>query len=103
NQCPEEDASFLSKFFFFWFSRLVFQGYRCPLEAGDLWSLRDQDSSIKIMRTWKSSRLRTVNSCSMAHVNFYLFILHFLHVFYFIYIIFVFCNVVVLHLSIPTP
>ncbi|XP_049439277.1 multidrug resistance-associated protein 1-like [Epinephelus fuscoguttatus] len=49
NQCPEEDASFLSKFFFFWFSSLVFQGYRHPLQAADLWSLRDQDSSIRIM------------------------------------------------------
>ncbi|XP_071328193.1 multidrug resistance-associated protein 1-like isoform X2 [Trachinotus anak] len=49
NQCPEEDASFLSKFFFFWFSSLVVRGYRRPLAAGDLWSLRDQDSSIRIM------------------------------------------------------
>ncbi|XP_070780875.1 multidrug resistance-associated protein 1-like [Enoplosus armatus] len=49
NQCPEEDASFLSKFFFFWFSSLVVQGYRCPLQAVDLWPLRDQDSSIQIM------------------------------------------------------
>uniref|UniRef100_A0A3B4WXX9 ABC-type glutathione-S-conjugate transporter n=1 Tax=Seriola lalandi dorsalis TaxID=1841481 RepID=A0A3B4WXX9_SERLL len=49
NRCPEEDASFLSKFFFFWFSGLVVQGYRRPLQAEDLWSLRDQDSSIQIM------------------------------------------------------
>ncbi|XP_054478436.1 multidrug resistance-associated protein 1-like [Anoplopoma fimbria] len=49
NRCPEEDASFLSRFFFFWFSNLVVQGYRRPLLAADLWSLRDQDSSIRIM------------------------------------------------------
>ncbi|XP_040014052.1 multidrug resistance-associated protein 1-like [Xiphias gladius] len=49
NQCPEEDASFLSKFFFFWISSFVIQGYRRPLQAADLWSLRDQDSSIQIM------------------------------------------------------
>ncbi|XP_068585945.1 multidrug resistance-associated protein 1-like [Cebidichthys violaceus] len=49
NRCPEEDASFLSRFFFFWFSSLVVQGYRRPLQAADLWSLRDQDSSIRIM------------------------------------------------------
>ncbi|KAG8010392.1 Multidrug resistance-associated protein 1 [Nibea albiflora] len=49
NQCPEDDASFLSKFFFFWFSSLVVQGYRCPLQSADLWPLRDQDSSNKIM------------------------------------------------------
>ncbi|XP_040914476.1 multidrug resistance-associated protein 1-like [Toxotes jaculatrix] len=49
NRCPEEDASFLSKFFFFWFSSLVVRGYRRPLQAADLWALRDQDSSIRIM------------------------------------------------------
>ncbi|XP_028254087.1 multidrug resistance-associated protein 1-like [Parambassis ranga] len=49
NRCPEEDASFLSKFFFFWFSSLLIQGHRRPLQAADLWSLRDQDSSIRIM------------------------------------------------------
>uniref|UniRef100_UPI0037E8C348 multidrug resistance-associated protein 1-like n=1 Tax=Semicossyphus pulcher TaxID=241346 RepID=UPI0037E8C348 len=49
NKCPEDDASFLSKFFFFWFSSLVVRGYRSPLQAADLWSLRNQDSSIRIM------------------------------------------------------
>lgn len=28
---------------------LVFKGYQRPLEAEDLWSLRDQDSSMRIM------------------------------------------------------
>ncbi|XP_073333856.1 multidrug resistance-associated protein 1-like [Pagrus major] len=50
NQCPETDASFLSKFFFFWFSSLVVRGHRRPLQAADLWPLRDQDSSIWIMK-----------------------------------------------------
>ncbi|XP_070706055.1 multidrug resistance-associated protein 1-like [Pempheris klunzingeri] len=49
SRCPEEDASFLSKFFFFWVSSLVVQGYRRPLQAADLWPLRDEDSSIQIM------------------------------------------------------
>ncbi|XP_068425589.1 multidrug resistance-associated protein 1-like [Clinocottus analis] len=49
NRCPEEDASFFSKFFFFWFSSLVLQGYRRPLQAADLWPLRDQDSSSRIL------------------------------------------------------
>uniref|UniRef100_A0A673AZ73 ABC-type glutathione-S-conjugate transporter n=1 Tax=Sphaeramia orbicularis TaxID=375764 RepID=A0A673AZ73_9TELE len=56
NRCPEEDASFLSKFFFFWFSSLVVGGYRRPLCSSDLWSLRSQDSSTHIMseidRVW---------------------------------------------------
>ncbi|XP_056144596.1 multidrug resistance-associated protein 1-like [Lampris incognitus] len=49
NPCPVEDASFLSRFFFWWFSGLVFQGYRSPLQADDLWSLREEDSSDKII------------------------------------------------------
>ncbi|CAG5986479.1 unnamed protein product [Menidia menidia] len=57
NPCPEEDASFLSKFFFFWFSSLGLRGYWRPLQAADLWALRLQDSSIQIMadfqRLWK--------------------------------------------------
>uniref|UniRef100_A0A668AQY3 ABC-type glutathione-S-conjugate transporter n=1 Tax=Myripristis murdjan TaxID=586833 RepID=A0A668AQY3_9TELE len=49
NSCPEEDASFLSKFFFWWFSGLVMQGYRCPLQVADLWTLREKDSSHQII------------------------------------------------------
>ncbi|XP_071760532.1 multidrug resistance-associated protein 1-like [Centroberyx gerrardi] len=49
NACPEEDASFLSKFFFWWFSGLVMRGYRCPLQLEDLWSLREEDSSHQII------------------------------------------------------
>uniref|UniRef100_A0A6Q2YRY8 ABC-type glutathione-S-conjugate transporter n=1 Tax=Esox lucius TaxID=8010 RepID=A0A6Q2YRY8_ESOLU len=47
--CPEEDASFLSKMLFWWFGGLVVQGYRSPLQADDLWSLRDEDSSDRII------------------------------------------------------
>ncbi|XP_077478235.1 multidrug resistance-associated protein 1-like [Stigmatopora argus] len=50
NACPEEDASFLSKFFFFWFSGLVIRGFRRPLLASDLWPLREQDASPRIAR-----------------------------------------------------
>nr|XP_040022283.1 multidrug resistance-associated protein 1-like isoform X1 [Gasterosteus aculeatus aculeatus] len=54
NRCPEEDASFLSNFFFSWFSGLVVRGYRHPLQAADLWPLRDQDSSIRIMTDFEN-------------------------------------------------
>uniref|UniRef100_A0A9J7XB22 ABC-type glutathione-S-conjugate transporter n=1 Tax=Cyprinus carpio carpio TaxID=630221 RepID=A0A9J7XB22_CYPCA len=49
NPCPVEDASFLSQVLFWWFSRLVVKGYRSPLKAEDLWSLREQDTSEKII------------------------------------------------------
>ncbi|XP_003198194.2 multidrug resistance-associated protein 1 isoform X1 [Danio rerio] len=49
NPCPVEDASFLSKLLFWWYGRLVVKGYRSPLKAEDLWSLREEDTSEKII------------------------------------------------------
>ncbi|XP_055772481.1 multidrug resistance-associated protein 1-like, partial [Salvelinus fontinalis] len=45
NPCPVEDASFLSKMLFWWFGGLVIRGYRTPLQAEDLWCLREEDTS----------------------------------------------------------
>ncbi|XP_072454182.1 ATP-binding cassette sub-family C member 6 isoform X5 [Notamacropus eugenii] len=57
NPCPESGASFPSKATFWWFSRLVWQGYRKPLELDDLWSLDKENSSEEIIsqleREWK--------------------------------------------------
>ncbi|KAK7929186.1 hypothetical protein WMY93_005581 [Mugilogobius chulae] len=59
-RCPEEGASFLSQFFFFWFSSLVLKGCRSPLQALDLWTLRHQDTSTHIMeeveQSWAEGR-----------------------------------------------
>uniref|UniRef100_A0A6Q2Z142 ABC-type glutathione-S-conjugate transporter n=1 Tax=Esox lucius TaxID=8010 RepID=A0A6Q2Z142_ESOLU len=49
NACPVQDASFLSKILFWWFTGLVVKGYRTPLEAKDLWNLREEDRSNKII------------------------------------------------------
>uniref|UniRef100_A0A3Q2PMB4 ABC-type glutathione-S-conjugate transporter n=1 Tax=Fundulus heteroclitus TaxID=8078 RepID=A0A3Q2PMB4_FUNHE len=49
NPCPVENASFLSKILFWWFTGLVVKGYRTPLEAEDLWTLREEDTSHKII------------------------------------------------------
>ncbi|XP_051817123.1 ATP-binding cassette sub-family C member 6 [Antechinus flavipes] len=57
NPCPESGASFPSKATFWWFSRLVWQGYKKPLELDDLWSLGKENSSEEIIcqleREWK--------------------------------------------------
>ncbi|XP_043833871.1 ATP-binding cassette sub-family C member 6 isoform X2 [Dromiciops gliroides] len=57
NPCPESGSSFPSKATFWWFSRLVWQGYRKPLELDDLWSLGKENSSEEIIsqleREWK--------------------------------------------------
>ncbi|KAF5894744.1 multidrug resistance-associated protein 1-like [Clarias magur] len=58
NPCPVEDASFLSKTLFWWFTRLAVRGYRSPLKPEDLWSLREEDTSEKIIsdleREWNT-------------------------------------------------
>ncbi|XP_054635108.1 multidrug resistance-associated protein 1 isoform X3 [Dunckerocampus dactyliophorus] len=49
NPCPVKDASFLSKSLFWWFTGLAVKGYRTPLAAEDLWTLREEDTSHKII------------------------------------------------------
>uniref|UniRef100_A0A665U086 ABC-type glutathione-S-conjugate transporter n=1 Tax=Echeneis naucrates TaxID=173247 RepID=A0A665U086_ECHNA len=49
NPCPVKDASFLSKILFWWFTGLVVKGYRAPLAEEDLWTLREEDTSHKII------------------------------------------------------
>ncbi|KAG7459398.1 hypothetical protein MATL_G00210320 [Megalops atlanticus] len=49
NPCPIRDASFLSKIFFWWFGGLVVRGYRSALQAEDLWALREEDTSDRIL------------------------------------------------------
>ncbi|XP_056122814.1 multidrug resistance-associated protein 1 [Rhinichthys klamathensis goyatoka] len=62
NACPVQDASFLSKILFWWFSGLVFKGYRSPLQAEDLWSLREEDTSERIIsdleEEWTAERTK---------------------------------------------
>uniref|UniRef100_A0A5F8HA16 Multidrug resistance-associated protein 1 n=1 Tax=Monodelphis domestica TaxID=13616 RepID=A0A5F8HA16_MONDO len=57
NPCPESGASFLSRITFWWISGLMVQGYKCPLEATDLWSLNREDTSNQVVpvlvKNWK--------------------------------------------------
>ncbi|XP_004855847.1 multidrug resistance-associated protein 1 isoform X1 [Heterocephalus glaber] len=57
NPCPESGASFLSRITFWWITGLMVQGYRQPLEGGDLWSLNKEDTSEQVVpvlvRNWK--------------------------------------------------
>ncbi|KAM3591495.1 uncharacterized protein V6R79_002723 [Siganus canaliculatus] len=45
NPCPETTAGFLSTVTFWWFTSMAIKGYKMPLEAKDLWSLNQRDSS----------------------------------------------------------
>uniref|UniRef100_A0A8C2GUF4 ABC-type glutathione-S-conjugate transporter n=1 Tax=Cyprinus carpio TaxID=7962 RepID=A0A8C2GUF4_CYPCA len=67
NACPVQDASFLSKILFWWF---IFKGYRSPLQAEDLWSLREEDTSEKIIsdleEEWTAERTKQENHLSTS-------------------------------------
>uniref|UniRef100_A0AAX7U300 ABC-type glutathione-S-conjugate transporter n=1 Tax=Astatotilapia calliptera TaxID=8154 RepID=A0AAX7U300_ASTCA len=73
NPCPVKDASFLSKILFWWFTGLVVKGYRNPLEAGDLWTLREEDRSQKIIsdleQDWTAECAKLQNSPHQKHVK----------------------------------
>nr|XP_020828093.1 multidrug resistance-associated protein 6 isoform X6 [Phascolarctos cinereus] len=72
NPCPESGASLPSKATFWWFSRLVWQGYRKPLELDDLWSLGKENSSEEIIsqleREWK--KICNETQCTKQEVRF---------------------------------
>uniref|UniRef100_A0A5F8GC72 Multidrug resistance-associated protein 1 n=1 Tax=Monodelphis domestica TaxID=13616 RepID=A0A5F8GC72_MONDO len=63
NPCPESGASFLSRITFWWISGLMVQGYKCPLEATDLWSLNREDTSNQVVpvlvKNWKKECAKT--------------------------------------------
>ncbi|XP_057630326.1 ATP-binding cassette sub-family C member 3 [Chionomys nivalis] len=50
NPCPEASAGFLSRLFFWWFTKLAILGYRRPLEERDLWTLNEEDCSHKLVQ-----------------------------------------------------
>ncbi|CAL9707790.1 unnamed protein product [Knipowitschia caucasica] len=56
NPCPENTAGFLSSMTFWWFTSMAIKGYKNPLEAKDLWSLNQRDSSKnmvpKLLKEW---------------------------------------------------
>ncbi|XP_024120754.1 canalicular multispecific organic anion transporter 2 isoform X2 [Oryzias melastigma] len=62
NPCPETTAGFLSSMTFWWFTSLAFKGYKMPLEAKDLWSLKKRDSSEemvpRLLREWKKEQAK---------------------------------------------
>ncbi|GAB1300029.1 Multidrug resistance-associated protein 1 [Apodemus speciosus] len=57
NPCPESSASFLSRITFWWITGMMVQGYRQPLQSGDLWSLNKEDTSEEVVpvlvNNWK--------------------------------------------------
>ncbi|XP_013411190.1 multidrug resistance-associated protein 1 isoform X2 [Lingula anatina] len=56
-QSPEKSASFLSKMSFWWFTGMVIQGYRKPLESEDLWSVNKEEAAETVVpqfyKHWK--------------------------------------------------
>jgi len=45
NPSPEIKASFIRKLLFIWFEPMTWRGFRKPLETGDMWDIRPEDTS----------------------------------------------------------
>ncbi|XP_069998353.1 multidrug resistance-associated protein 1 isoform X3 [Penaeus vannamei] len=57
--CPETEASFLSRITFSWLDKLIWRGYRQPLEQSQLWDLSYENTSSKIVRKWDKNWRKT--------------------------------------------
>ncbi|KAM9837504.1 ATP-binding cassette sub-family C member 3 isoform 1-T1 [Aulostomus maculatus] len=70
NPCPEATAGFLSTITFWWFTSLAVKGYKVPLEAKDLWSLNQRDSSKvmvpKLLREWEKEQTKAQSEQSVS-------------------------------------
>ncbi|XP_033840126.1 ATP-binding cassette sub-family C member 3 isoform X2 [Periophthalmus magnuspinnatus] len=66
NPCPENTAGFLSTMTFWWFTSMAIKGYKNPLEAKDLWSLNQRDSSKnmvpKLLKEWDKELAKAKSS-----------------------------------------
>jgi ATP-binding cassette subfamily C (CFTR/MRP) protein 1 len=63
-ECPEYNASFLSRITFSWFDKLAWLGYRNPLTPEDLWALNDVDKSKTVVPVfdhhWEKARRKAI-------------------------------------------
>uniref|UniRef100_A0A3P8UPJ9 ATP binding cassette subfamily C member 3 n=1 Tax=Cynoglossus semilaevis TaxID=244447 RepID=A0A3P8UPJ9_CYNSE len=75
NPCPETTAGFLSTITFWWFTSMAIKGYKVPLEAKDLWSLNQRDSSStmvpKLLREWEKEQTKARSEENVSTVAAY--------------------------------
>uniref|UniRef100_A0A4W6BM20 ATP-binding cassette, sub-family C (CFTR/MRP), member 3 n=1 Tax=Lates calcarifer TaxID=8187 RepID=A0A4W6BM20_LATCA len=70
NPCPETTAGFLSTMTFWWFTSMAIKGYKMPLEAKDLWSLNQRDSSKmmvpKLLKEWEKEQAKAKSEQNLS-------------------------------------
>ncbi|XP_039991336.1 ATP-binding cassette sub-family C member 3 isoform X2 [Xiphias gladius] len=70
NPCPETTAGFLSTMTFWWFTSMAIKGYKMPLEAKDLWSLKERDSSKvmvpKLLKEWEKEQTKAKSEQNLS-------------------------------------
>ncbi|XP_029383998.1 canalicular multispecific organic anion transporter 2 isoform X2 [Echeneis naucrates] len=70
NPCPETTAGFLSTITFWWFTSMAIKGYKVSLEAKDLWSLNERDSSKvmvpNLLREWDKELAQAQSEQSLS-------------------------------------
>ncbi|XP_063585006.1 multidrug resistance-associated protein 1-like isoform X1 [Penaeus indicus] len=57
--CPETEASFLSRITFSWLDKMIWRGYRQPVEQSQLWDLSYENASFRIVRKWDKNWRKT--------------------------------------------
>uniref|UniRef100_A0A8C4I473 ATP-binding cassette, sub-family C (CFTR/MRP), member 3 n=1 Tax=Dicentrarchus labrax TaxID=13489 RepID=A0A8C4I473_DICLA len=73
NPCPETTAGFLSTMTFWWFTSMAIKGYKIPLEAKDLWTLNQRDSSKvavpKLLKEWEKEQAKAKRYLFFSFLN----------------------------------
>ncbi|XP_069492524.1 uncharacterized protein [Ambystoma mexicanum] len=67
---PENNVSFFSKITYSWYSRVIFQGYKKPLEREDLFELNENDSSYSVCpnfeKHWRKEVLKQTKTSKIS-------------------------------------
>ncbi|XP_068237783.1 multidrug resistance-associated protein 1-like isoform X4 [Palaemon carinicauda] len=56
---PEPNSSFLNRVVFAWLDKLIWKGYRKPLQRKDLWNLTYENASEYVVSVWNKNYLRS--------------------------------------------
>lgn len=52
---PLLESSYISRLTFFWLHRLIWVGYRKPLEQSDLFELTEENTSAIVVKRWEKN------------------------------------------------
>jgi len=66
---PFLDASFLSKITFFWMEKMVWRGWKNPLEQSDMYDLVEENTSVEVVKKWDANFQKTLQKAKSKNPN----------------------------------